>query len=123
MIDPRALLRLDAIFELSIVGVILALVIAGADLRDTFGLPPLVVLALAAALLAVGVYLWVAVPERSTLRSLALANIIGAFAFFAWVAIRGDAMTGAGIAIVSVIAFGLLALGAAEWVAADRAGA
>lgn len=123
MIDPRALLRLDAIFELSIVGVILALVIAGADLRDMFGLPPIVVLALAAALLAVGVYLWVAVPERSTLRSLALANIIGAFAFFAWVAIRGDAMTGAGIAIVSVIAFALLALGAAEWVTADRAAA
>lgn len=121
MTGARTLLRIDAVFELSIVGVVLALVVAGADLRDMFGLPPLVVLALAAALLAVGVYLWVAPPTRSLMRSLALANIVGSFAFFAWVAARADAMTGAGILIFSLIAFGLAALGAAEWVAADRA--
>lgn len=118
--DARTLLRIDAVFELAVVGVILALTIAGADLRGMFGLPPVIVLVLAAALLAVAVYLWVAPPDRSLLRSLAVTNIIGAFAFIAWVGIRGDEMSGAGIIIVSLAALGLAALGAAEWMVANR---
>lgn len=110
----RTLLRIDAVFELTLAGIALALVVAGADLRAIFGLPPLVVYALATALLALGVFLALSPPTVSLMQSLAAGNLAGAAIFAIWVVVKRGDMTSGGIAFILVIAAGLAILGGAQ---------
>jgi hypothetical protein len=117
-VDPRTLLRLDAIFEIAL-GTLLALAwpLGWFDLAGWEGWPAAVIGLL---LIAVGAVLWVAPADAPTLRLLALANAGGALLFAVWLAVFWDSFDAAGALLVLIVIAALAALAAAEWRAAAR---
>lgn len=114
MLNARTILRADALFEMALAGGILALAVAGTDLRNAFALPPAAVISFGLLLIIVGAGLWAALPSRPALMAVAAANTAGAVAFAAWAAARQDDMTAAGTAIVLATAAALAVLGLLE---------
>lgn len=118
----RALLRLDAAFELALAAALLCIVLTG--LRDELGLPDpasaAVIAGFGIVLVPVGAVLWFmsqaeAPPRRLSVAGLAAANDLGAACLLLWLLIAiGDFGPG-GVALVGAIAAGLAVLALGEW--------
>jgi hypothetical protein len=116
LVKRRTLIRLDAAFELALGALlIVSWPLGWFELASWEGWPAA---ALGALLLGVGLALWLAPADPSTLKLVAIANAAGAALFAGWLLLWRADFDAAGAALVVVTAAVLGALAAAEWSAA-----
>jgi len=122
MKPARMALRLDALFELVLATAVLVPAASGVDLEDAFAVNEWLLIGIAAALVPVGLGIWLAKPDRPTLLVLGLENAVGALLFAVYLVAQADEMNGYGLTVVTAAVVGLALLAAAELALAREAG-